>query len=168
MILSWIWKLFSPEKILYVILAASVACALWFYASTQRAEASIANLRADNSKLTEAVAEKDSALNRLQYDISVKEAMLAQRDRRIDELNSYTIQAITSIQRAKNDGSACDIDALLPNSLSDPLRILYTATAGSNGPSDNINVSSGKPVSAEGNAQNSGTVDGQKPGAMVR
>lgn len=161
-----IGKFLPLEKISLFLLALSLACAVWFYAAMHRARADAAVTRADNSRLLEAIAAKNDAIEALRRDIGNRDAVIAKRDADINQLHTAAIEAATAIQGADNDNPDCDIDVRLPDSLSQPLRLLYAKAARRGGSGNHTDAPAGNPVPAETHAGTAVGDDGARARAM--
>lgn len=150
--LAWIGKIVPLEKIALILLAISLACALWFYVAMHQTKADAAMTRADNSRLLDSISAKNAAIEALRLDVSNRDAVIAKRDARISELHTAAIEAATDIQGASNDNPDCDIDARLPASLSQPLCVLYAKAANRDGSGNHSAAPAINSVSAQNHA----------------
>lgn len=154
---AWIARIIPANGIAIVLAAFLFSCCLWCYAATTRARTDAAAARTDNAKLLVSVKAGDAVIATLQRDIEERDAIIKQRDARITTLHAASMEAAAAIQGATNDTPECNIDVLLPRSLSDPLRILYVKTTSRNRATDNSAGTADNPVSAKADAGTAGS-----------
>ena len=127
---AWTAKIIPLDKIPLFLAAFLLVCCLWCYAAMLGAREDAVAARADSAKLLASARAGDAAIAALRRNIDEQDAIIKQRDARITALHAAGTEAAAAIQGASNDSPECNIDASLPRSLSDPLRILYAKTAG--------------------------------------
>ena len=133
-------------RYLCVALASALLLMTWAYrVKSDRLE----DAQADNALLRSAIASRDVTIGALQWDVATKDTAIKNRDARLEELRAATIDTAIEIQGAYNDSPSNDIDAPLPLSLSQPLRILFAKAADNNSPATNTNAPAVNAVSAK-------------------
>jgi hypothetical protein len=144
-------------KALAIALAVAALGCSALYLLYDAADAKHKAALAENTRLSEILIAKETALEDLKTDIKVQNDALAVRDKTINELNAATYDAAAEIGRATNESSLCDIDAPLPDSLVRPLRVLYDSqTNNSDGPAGNTGNNPGIALSTPSDAQKTG------------
>ena len=157
----------------YVIagLCVSLLACAWLYSSLGDEREAHNVTRADNARLLVAIASQEKAIADLRGELTDQATLLAERDASIATFNEAALEAAIAIQGAINDSPECNIDAVMPDSLSQPLRLLYTKAAGRNGYSGRSGAASLPPIPAQATAgasagndpAQSRTVDGKAP-----
>ena len=158
------------RALVVALCVASLACA-WMHSSLNNEREAHNVTRADNARLLVAIASHESTIAVLRGELTEQATLLAERDASISQFNVAALDAAIAIQGAANDSTDCNIDAVLPDSLSQPLRLLYTQAAGRDGYAGRAGAASLPPVPAQATAgasagndtAQSRTVDGKAP-----
>lgn len=136
-------------RALSVALCVSLLACAWLYSSLGDEREAHNVTRGDNARLLASIASHEQAIRDLRGEIAEQATLLAERDARIATFNEAALDAAIAIQGASNDSPDCNIDAVLPDSLSQPLRMLYTQAAGRDGYATRPGASSFAPVPAQ-------------------
>ena len=146
-------------------LCVSLLACTWLYSSLNEEREAHNVTRGDNARLLVAIASHEKSIADLRDELTQQADLLAERDARIATFNEAAHEAAITIQGATN-GPDCNIDAVLPDALSKPLRLLYTQAAGRDGYSGRSGTPSIPPVSAQAVAGASAGDDPAQPRAM--
>lgn len=130
---------------------ALLACA-WLYSSLDNEREAHSVTRGDNTRLLVSIASHEQTIRGLRGEMAEQATLLAERDASIATFNEAALEAAIVIQGAANDSPECNIDAVLPDSLSQPLRLLYTQAAGRAGYAGRAGAASLSPVPAQATA----------------
>lgn len=132
-----------------------------------------AELRNDNQALAERLGvalaannAQNATIARLRSDADARDILLAQRDMRIDAINTAAVHAVIAIQGAGNDNPQCNVDAPLPVSLSGPLFLLHSQLSGRGGAAGDSAGSAPRPVPGQAGTGTAARVDGARSGAV--
>lgn len=139
-------------RTLSVALCVSLLACAWLYSSLDNEREAHNVTRGDNARLLASIASHEHTIRDLRGDIAEQATLLAERDASIATFNEAALDAAIAIQGASNDIPDCNIDAVLPDSLSQPLRLLYTQAAGRDGYAGRAGAASLPPVSAQATA----------------
>lgn len=145
--------------------AALLACA-WLYYSLDGERTAHATTREDNARLLASVAAHKKTISGLRGELKTQSELLAKRDASIAKFNEAALDAAIAIQGASNDSPECNIDAALPASLSQPLRLLHSQAAGSDHSAARAGIASGLAVPAKADTGATGGNDTAQPGTM--
>lgn len=158
-------------KVLSISLALALLACAWLFSSLDDEREAHNVTRTDNTRLMVAVASHEEAIRILKGAIAEQAQLLAERDASIATFNEAALDAAIAIQGASNDSPDCNIDTVLPDSLSQPLRLLYTKASGRDGYTGRGGAASISPISAQAPAgasagndpTQSRSVDGKAP-----
>lgn len=151
------------NKALSFALCASLLACAWLYSSLNSEREAHNVTRGDNARLLVAVASHEKTISGLQGEVKEQATLLAERDASIATFNAAALDAAIAIQGATNDSPECNIDAVLPDSVSRPLRLLYTQAASRDGYATRSGASSLPAVSAQAPAGASAGNDPAQP-----
>ena len=136
-------------RALSVALCVSLLACAWLYSSLGDEREAHNVTRGDNARLLVSIASHEKTIRDLRGDIAEQATLLAERDASIATFNEAALDAAIAIQGAANDSPECNIDAVLPDALSQPLRLLYTQAAGRDGYAGRSGAASLPPVPAQ-------------------
>ena len=134
----------------YVIsgLIAALLLLGWLYCAEIEAKE---DALADKARLSAVVDAQKATIDDIKTLWREANLAIAERDRKIRELNTATLAAVESIGGAANDPT-CDLDAALPASVANPLLLLHSQAAGHDRAAGDPGNSAAIAVSDQGNA----------------
>ena len=141
------------NKALSFALCASLLACAWLYSSLNSEREAHNVTRGDNARLLVSVAAHKETISGLRGELKTQGELLAKRDASIAKFNEAALSAAIAIQGASNDSPECNIDATLPASLSQPLRLLHSQAAGSDRSAARAGVASGLVVPVKTDAR---------------
>lgn len=136
-------------RALSVALCVSFLACAWLYSSLGEEREAHNETRGDNARLLASIASHERTIRDLRGEMAEQAILLAERDASIATFNEAALEAAIAIQGAANDSPECNIDAALPDSLSQPLRLLYAQAAGRDGYAGRSGAASLFPVPAQ-------------------
>lgn len=139
-------------RVLIISLVVCAAACGWLYFSLDGEKKDHAVTKAIKEQLLAAVDLQNQTISDLQAEIKIQNKILLERETKIAAFNAFAFDAAVSIEGAENESqpecTSCNIDAPLPASIVQPLRLLYQQTASGYGTGSGSGSSTSAFVSA--------------------